>query len=91
MAKIMLVGAQDWTTKDRETGEPISGRSYIGILPTGQAVKFTSKEEYPVHIGEVVFDPLKAVEITLLTKFFGGKISYQDGKSYGQDQVEVEA
>lgn len=80
----MIVGCQDWTTKDRKTGEDISGKSYIALTPTGTVIKFTSREEETIHTGEIVFDPEKAVEIPLLTKFFNGKISYQDGRSFGK-------
>lgn len=89
MEKLMIVGKQKWNTQDRETGEPISGLSYVAILANGTPIKFTSQEEYPVHTGKVVYDPALAVEVNLLTRFFGGKISYQDGKSYGRDVAEV--
>jgi len=85
MTKVFIVGSQNWETKDRETGEMIQGKSYIGFLKSGQAIKFTSKEEYNVYTGEVEFDAARAIEVNLLTKFFGGKISYQDGASYGKE------
>lgn len=86
MAKIFIVGSQNWKTNDRQTGEEIKGRSYIGFLKNGTALKFTSQEEYVVYTGEVEFDEARAVEIPLLTKFFGGKVSYQDGNSYGKEE-----
>jgi len=84
MAKIFLVGVQDWVTKDRKTGDEIEGKSYIGFLKSGSPVKFTSLEDYATFEGEVEFDETRAVEIPLLTKFFAGKVSYQDGTSYGK-------
>lgn len=84
MAKILIVGRQEWKTKDRKTGETIEGLSYIGILPSGKPVKFTSREEYVTHTGEVEYDEKNAQEVNLLTKFFGGEISYQDGASFGR-------
>jgi len=85
MAKVFLVGVQDWITKDRKTGEEIEGKSYIGILKSGVAIKFTSNEDYITYAGEVEYDEKRAQDIHLLTKFFGGKISYQDGASYGKE------
>lgn len=85
MARITIVGVQNWKTKDRQTGEEITGLSYVGFTETGQAIKFTSLEDYPVHTGFVGFDAAKAVEIPILTKFFAGKVSYQDGNSYGKE------
>lgn len=87
MTKIFIVGVQDWTTKDRETGEEISGKSYIGFLKSGVAIKFTSREQYTVYTGEVEFDVTRAQDVNLLTKFFNGKVSYQDGASFGKEDV----
>lgn len=87
MQKIFIVGVQDWTTQDRKTGKQIEGMSYIGYLPEGKALKFTSREQYVVHTGEVAYDAEKAIEIPLLTKLFEGKVSYQDGNSFGKKVV----
>lgn len=86
MAKVMIVGKRPWKTTDAETGEEISGLSYVAILSSGKAIKFTSKEVYPVHEGEIEFSEKLAVEIPLITKIFNGGIKYQDGNSYGQSE-----
>jgi len=82
--KLFLVARDEWTTKDKNTGEEISGLSYIGYLPSGKALKFTSLEDYPVYMGEVEYDPARAQELNLLTSFFGGNVKYKDGASYGK-------
>lgn len=88
MQKIFIVGKQDWKTNDRKTGEEIRGVAYIGYLPNGIPIKFTSKEDYIVYAGEIQYDATRAIEVPLLTKLFEGKISYQDGKSYGKNPDE---
>lgn len=82
MAKITIVGKQEWKTNDRETGELIEGLSYIGYLPSGKPIKFTSKEEYPVHMGEVEYNEKLVSDVTLRTELFGGEVKYKDAKSY---------
>lgn len=86
MAKIFLIGVQNWRTNDKTTGELITGKSYIGLLRNGTPIKFTSKEEETVYTGEIEFDEKKAIDIPIITKLFGGKISYQDGRSFGKDE-----
>lgn len=84
MAKIFIVGRQEWTTNDRMSGEEIQGISYIGYSAKGTPLKFTSREIYPVFEGEIDYNAELAIEVPLLTKFFMGKISFQDGRSFGQ-------
>jgi len=82
--KVTIVGKQEWTTQDRKTGEEISGLSYICFLPNDKAIKFTSQEEYPVHLGLVGYDEKQSMEVELLTSLFGGEVKYKDGASYGK-------
>lgn len=83
MAKIFLVAREEWKTKDRDSGEIIEGLSYVGYLPSGKPLKFTSLEEYPVFMGEIEYDEKRAIDVNLLTSFFGGRVKYKDGASYG--------
>lgn len=78
MAKIFLVGREEWETTDKSTGEEISGLSYIGFLPSGKPIKFTSNAEHRVYEGEAGYDESRAEDITLRTKMFGEKVSYRE-------------
>jgi len=77
--KITIVSQEEWNTKDRQTGEPITGYSFVGFLPNGNVIKFTSKRtEHVAHVGQVGFDPQLAEDVEIRTKEFGGKIRYQE-------------
>ena len=82
MAKLTIVGCEPWKTNDKVTGELIEGLSYVAYLPSGKAIKFTSKEDYPVHMGEVEFNEKLTSDVDLRTELFGGEVKYKDQKSY---------
>jgi len=83
--KITLVAKETWTTNDRVTGEEISGISFIGYLPNGKPIKFTSRHrDHAINLGQVGFDKDLAEDIDLKTKMFGDKISYQELEPSGE-------
>jgi len=84
--KIFLVARGEYSftpTDGKNAGVAQSGFSYIGYMPNGQALKFTSQNsEHQVHMGEVGYDADRAVDLRILTKLFGGKVKYQEDNTF---------
>lgn len=81
MAKLLLVGRQDW----EQNGS--IGSSIIAVKKDGKVIKFSATRERAdelegqIHEGEVDYDEDRAVEISIKIKEFAGKVKFQDALS----------
>lgn len=78
--KITIVHKRDYSVANDKTGVVSSGKIYGGFTEENKPIKFTSKSsDYAVQTA-VGYDPMKAIDINLTTKFdeVRGVIKYQE-------------
>jgi len=76
---IVVANPYDFERKDPNTGEVkrISGVQYGAYNSHNELIQFSSqKNNHVVHEGRTKFDELKAVEIDLSSRMYGGKIKH---------------
>lgn len=88
MTKITLVSKREFSLvakQGKNVGQTITGYEYIGYLPNGTPIKFTSQSsEHEVYPGTIGFDENRAEEIMLDTALFDGKVKYRENLNIGE-------
>jgi hypothetical protein len=77
---IFLVSQEEYSFPSKEDkNNIISGWSYVGFLPNGNAIKLSSQDNgHKVYEGSVGYDAERAVDLKIKTKVFGGRVTYSE-------------
>lgn len=80
--KIFLVSQREYSftpSEGKNAGIEMTGVEYIGYLPTGVPIKFTSQNtEHKVHRGYIGYREEGAEDISLDTLLFDGVVKYRE-------------